>query len=291
MRKLVLLAAFLLVATALLSNAYAVQFLSIEGNINDSSVHTKLSFTMEANSTLQDFPLYMTETVSNFAYGGNAAHKCIASRSGGLTTINCALNLTSENRSFYIEYDTTDYVKVVDQTNFLFDAQFMIGSPQTLFISFKLPEGMALTNDTGTIIPGGYATVSDGRHIIITWKLENDPHPPGTIRFPYERVVEQPLFDLRIVALLIIVVIAAAVVYFWRRSKKERVVYDLLDEYEKKVYEVIRLHDGKVKQNAIVRETGISRAKVSRVVQDLVRRGLVTSVRSGRTNIVEFKKK
>jgi len=67
-------------------------------------------------------------------------------------------------------------------------------------------------------------------------------------------------------------------------------VMEVLDEYEKKVYEIVK-EAGKIRQNEIVEKTGFSKARVSRVLKSLAEKKLVKVEKRGRTNIVEALKK
>ncbi|MBI4896125.1 MAG: hypothetical protein HY832_01095 [Candidatus Aenigmarchaeota archaeon] len=62
----------------------------------------------------------------------------------------------------------------------------------------------------------------------------------------------------------------------------------ILTEHERKVLEIV-IRDKKVDQRKVVKETDFSKAKVSRIVQDLLLRGVLEKVRKGRTNILTLK--
>jgi uncharacterized membrane protein len=68
-------------------------------------------------------------------------------------------------------------------------------------------------------------------------------------------------------------------------------VLSVLDDFERKVLDVIVNAGGTVNQKKVVQETNLSKAKVSRVVQDLVKRGLIQAERLGRTNKLKLVKK
>jgi uncharacterized membrane protein len=65
----------------------------------------------------------------------------------------------------------------------------------------------------------------------------------------------------------------------------ESVVKTLTDE-ERKVVEVLAVHDGKYLQKYIRNEAGLSRLKTHRIVARLAERGIVTLEKTGNTNQV-----
>lgn len=57
---------------------------------------------------------------------------------------------------------------------------------------------------------------------------------------------------------------------------------------ERKVLEVLAIHDGTQLQKLIVKESGLSKLKTHRIVSRFVERGIATAVKSGNTNEVSL---
>lgn len=53
---------------------------------------------------------------------------------------------------------------------------------------------------------------------------------------------------------------------------------------ERKVLEILAMHDGRHLQKLIVKESGLSRLKTHRIVSRFVERGIATAAKSGNTN-------
>jgi uncharacterized membrane protein len=116
-----------------------------------------------------------------------------------------------------------------------------------------------------------------------------------------------PYFMVGIVALVgVIIVSAGGLVYFFmfpeiktgqaRHSEQvsaqnstayEAIVKTLTDE-ERKVIEVLTVHDGKYLQKYIRKEAGLSRLKTHRILARLAVRGIVTLNKFGNTNEVQL---
>jgi DNA-binding transcriptional ArsR family regulator len=165
-----------------------------------------------------------------------------------------------------------------------------------------LPIGMII-KDEKEIFPSNFRTLSNGRNILVYWELENvSSNQPLSFRVRYQSV--QPSSEVfgKFYLLIFILVIALFFVSFYAIKKRrvivkkivrvrpEKILVEALDEYERKVYEIVR-EAGKIKQNEIVSKTGFSKARVSRVLKSLAERKLVKVEKRGRTNIVEILKK
>jgi len=165
-----------------------------------------------------------------------------------------------------------------------------------------LPVGMII-KDENDIFPSGYRTLSNGRNILVYWELENvSSTQPLVFRVKYQSIQSSPeifnKFYLLILLLLIALFFVALYAFKKRkvivkkivRVRPEKIVMEVLDEYEKKVYEIVK-EAGKIRQNEIVAKTGFSKARVSRVLKSLAEKKLVKVEKRGRTNIVEALKK
>jgi uncharacterized membrane protein len=67
----------------------------------------------------------------------------------------------------------------------------------------------------------------------------------------------------------------------------ESVVKTLTDE-ERRIIEVLKVHDGKYLQKYIRKEAGLSRLKTHRIIARFAERGLVTLEKAGNTNQVSL---
>lgn len=62
-----------------------------------------------------------------------------------------------------------------------------------------------------------------------------------------------------------------------------------LDEEEKKIYDIIKQKEGSIYQSDLVRESGLSKVRVTRILDRLVTKGIVERNRRGMTNIIILK--
>lgn len=163
-------------------------------------------------------------------------------------------------------------------------------------INIKIPNGMALSdNKNYPLSPTDGNIWSDGRRIIISWESENlqkgDVIP---IRIYYESLDAGIIAYLNQTWFVILVfgVILSAVITNRLLSKKSQLVLSVLNENEKMVVDIIKSqHTDKIDQRQVVKLSGFSKAKVSRIIQSLEERGLLEREKRGRKNIISLKSK
>lgn len=164
-------------------------------------------------------------------------------------------------------------------------------------IVVKIPEMMVLINDDLLpISPSSGDMVSDGRRIIIKWKLRDqftgDIIP---LRIYYENT--KPSNILQFISykwiILLLLIIAVGIFFVYEKlSKKSSIVLSVLNEAERIVVDIIQKKGNKdVDQRVIVSDSGFSKAKISRILQSLEARGVISIRRSGRKNRVDLKKR
>ncbi|MCD6434183.1 MAG: MarR family transcriptional regulator [Candidatus Diapherotrites archaeon] len=72
------------------------------------------------------------------------------------------------------------------------------------------------------------------------------------------------------------------------QKPKEESILKLFNSSEQQVLKVLKKHSGKATQAAIVRETGLDKVKVFRIIEKFLAKGIVEKRRFGRTNIVKL---
>ena len=142
------------------------------------------------------------------------------------------------------------------------------------------------------------------------------PHDPVKGELcPYEKLVEiLPYFYVSITFLVIIGLLGIYMVFFADREKKViqeyqdkitkrlgdikkkefkedkfNLILSALDEYEQKVMKAVREQDG-ITQATLRIRTDLSKTKLSFILADLEKKGLITKVIQGKTNQIFLKK-
>ncbi len=170
-------------------------------------------------------------------------------------------------------------------------------SVDRMHVAVKLPLGAALVESLklgGTGLkpfePDFGREGSDGRRIFVSWAFDK-PVLGQTINVYaiYEVISGIDPFLLFAIILVLVVVAFLLTIMFVFRKQRIRDILPVLTEGERKVMEIL-LRDKEADQRAIVKETDFSKAKVSRVINDLIERGLVEKTARGRKNIIKLKK-
>lgn len=272
-----------------------VQYYGIDATLSDAGRST-VKITLTFQNPINSFNFSVIGKVENFNYTSNAGPINCQITPSGISFINCQMNLKQDKRTVEFYYETNDFVKNLNGKNY-FDTDFSINQNiASLSAYVRLPEGTALVE--GNIpnrlsFPQNATTVSDGRRIIILWSLAN-LQSNQQLRFQvlYEKVNQASILSLWPFIVAGILAVAAAIFVIFRYSRRtEKMVLSVLDEYERKVVDIINSAGGEVSQKKIVQETNLSKAKVSRVVKSLVDRGVVEIERLGRNNKIKLLKK
>lgn len=131
---------------------------------------------------------------------------------------------------------------------------------------------------------------SDGRRIFVRWALDK-PTIGDTLNVAvvYEQLGTAQISMFAVIIVAMIAAFFFAVTYFFRRSSV-REMLPVLNQSERHVVEILLREKGSVDQRSIVKETDFSKAKVSRIIQDLANRGVLEKVSRGRKNLIRLKK-
>jgi len=297
-RKLILLS-FLLSFLLLANISFAqIQYYGIDTTVNDKGkAFVKLTITFAKPE--KNLKFNIIGRIENFTATSIAGPVNCDVESGAITFINCDIPMTQEKRTVEISFETDDFVKKFED-KFYFDADLSLNKPvDQVYATVKLSEIFRLADqDLADKIsfPQNVTTISEfGRRIMIVWKLSNMiESQPLRFQFFYEEIQPPAIFSIRLRYFVVLGVVASSIIIYliYRfKRKPEKLILSVLDDFERKVVDVIVASGGTVNQKKVVQETNLSKAKVSRVVKSLVERGVIEVERLGRTNKLKLIKK
>ncbi len=146
-----------------------------------------------------------------------------------------------------------------------------------------------------SVLPKPESIDTDGRSIIITWK-KSDVAAQDSISMMvfYDR--QKSSFFL-ILALSIATVLGFFIIVFLIKRPKEvrevikevRNIDEHLKEDEEQVMKILKTKGGSCEQGTLVLITGMSKAYVSRVLQELEERKVIVKEKRGKKNIIHIK--
>lgn len=302
-------AALFILSLFLFSSAYASQIRNQEVVVqvgDDGIGKTSVDIYFEDLTTTDVYYFVFTSIGFLNASDDYGVLECDTKQYSYGTQLICKPNTeNTSNYSVHFDFDMLDLGSFSDNVSF-FTYDYSVRTPMNHFmLKFVLPTGMALIEKKGGISPyfpedGIIGSTEDGRHITITWTDENpslgDDYSYNVF---YEDVTQEitqiyrePLFYPILILAVIVLMFAVFLMFFRsRKSKKINTVLSVLHEGERRVIELLMQNENRCDQRGLVKDTGFSKAKMSRILLDLETRGLVVKTRRGRTNIVELSDK
>ena len=258
--------------------------------IEETNAFVKIFITFEKVEQ-KNFEMFFNGKIYNFNATSTANQINCKVLSEKISKINCNFVLKEDKKTIGFNFETKDLIAKIGNV-FYFNGDFSVWQDiKEAFIVVRLPEGYVLSEES-SILPKDAIITSDerGRRIVVVWRL-NDIKASQPLKF---QLAFEPTFFflpiLRLGAIVGIFLASILLIYLKRIRKPEEVVLSVLDEYERKVFEIIRKKK-QVRQRRVVQETNFSKAKVSRIVKNLENRGLIEVEKVGRTNILKLKKK
>lgn len=284
MKNILLMAALAAILLASLVRADSSRYDVSAEIFNNNTVHYKLVVVF-SNITSQNVTIPIG-LPSNIRVDST---ECEAMNGNLGTVVLCTLK--SDNTSIIIEYDSDD-VKM-QSGYYLFSNSFKIlNSTKAISVLVKLPEGSGLREPTEkSYSPTGALIGSDGRRPIINWVVSDPSSDRFDISIAFERIMEN-VFPFGIALALIIILFSGLGLFyqFYWRGKGVSLIMPVLKKDEKMIFNAIMKNGSGINQKVIVRESGYSKAKVSKVLKSLQERGLIKLERVGRTNKVHIAK-
>lgn len=297
--KLLSLLVFAVCFTGLsgLVKGVGLEYYGIEDTIReDLSVHNLITLKFDSPINHLDYQLQFkihNLTASGVGFG---PVDCTVIDMGETSVISCDIaGMTYEKNILKLSFDIRNAV-VRRGDKYEFTANYGVSLPiKRAVTTIKLPEKSILAEVVAnqSYFPRDGETLTDGRYIMVYWGRENITtgddlqfmvlySTPG---------IREPLSNYIIVFLtsIVIIIMIGMAVYLRKgaKTKSMDVVTSVLNDDERGIVNILNRHEGKCFQKVLVRESGFSKAKVSRLVKNLKRRGVVgVEPVSGRENMI-----
>jgi len=282
------------------AKAVELEYYGIENTINeDLSVYTIITLKFDTPINHLDYKLqFKIHNLTSEGLGFGPVNCEIIDR-GKTNDISCDIaGMTNEKNVLKLGFNVRDAVKRKGN-NYEFLANYAVSLPIKRTVSMiKLPENSILAYEVvnRSYFPRDGETLTDGRHIMIYWEKENLT-PEDNLQFSVLYTMSgarEPLYNYIIVflTLIVIIIMVGITVYLKkeRRTKSMDVVTSVLNDDERCIVNILNKREGKCLQKVLVRESGFSKAKVSRLVKNLKERGIIKlEPVSGRENRVLLK--
>ena len=276
--------AWILAAALLLQPSaypYEISGYTVTISISEGKVHERIDITLTDYDSMDIFEysfLYPLENLRVYDSQGKIDHEI---RSDLLL---CYVNLQGYNPyTFTIEFDTSGYVSQVKEGKWVFSPIFQFSVPVENFsIEITIPQDMAVVSP---IYPTPTSFYSYKESLVVKWKKETLEEGEEFLVLLGYKPVTSPASNRT----LIYYVFAAAFLAFISglylgRREKPRPEYVVADE--KVVLNAVRKAGGEIIQSDLVRNTGFSKAKVSKILSELEDRKIIRKEKYKRSNLI-----
>ncbi len=289
----------LLVAFVVLILASSVHAALTDWNVDisvndDGSNDWMVTLTYNDTVTKSDYfvlaKIYNVEVLVN-----NQSIMCDVTEDLGMSIV---CNSIETNEIVY-KFHTKKFVDTLPNNMKMFKYGFSVTQfVNKMHINLELPLGTALVEEsklgnTGLrpFDPDFGRQSTDGRRIFISWTFDKPILGQSINTYAiYEAIF--PIDQLTLFAIIITAIIVAFLSFLIMLSRKQKVrdILPVLTDGERKVMEILLREKGAVDQRVLVKETDFSKAKVTRVINDLVARGIIDKISKGRKNLIKLKK-
>ncbi len=250
---------------------------SITAVINARSDYDFISLMLPYDAEVVDFSVDGTPSLS----------ACKEERKVDGTLINCSV----ENGSFItLKFTSSDAVMMSgDELLFLMRLIFY-QNYDVCKIKLTLPENYIIASNEHAeplIIPSPYQLYTAGNNQIVLWNVKCGENALVELFVAGKRASKfsVPLYVAIPIAAIALIVIS----FFFLRKRKHPDIFDkFLVRDEKMIIDLLK-NKKEMKQKEIVRATGFSKAKVSRLLRNLEMRGVVVREKVGNACIVKLK--
>jgi uncharacterized membrane protein len=261
--------------------------------LDDTTTHTKINFQFSEGMSEINFPF--TGEIRDFKVTDG---KCSIKEEEIIKIIHCepSSKFIVGRATIKTEFMQIGLIQKSGNVSFFsFDIPILWPTDK-IFVNIGLPSGSVITEKVIIpVSPSEGFIGSDGKRITTSWNfIEKAPGDIIPIRIYYESLSTTGRVDYlryRWLIAIVLIMLASFIFIYKKFSKKSELVLSVLNEGERMIVDIIK-KEGKneVDQRKIVAQVGFSKAKVSRIVQSLVGRGIVDVERVGKRNKITLKK-
>jgi uncharacterized membrane protein len=169
-----------------------------------------------------------------------------------------------------------------------------------LSLKLVLDEGYVVSKD---VYPAPKQIESDGRKIIVDWQFTNLKQDSSVPLFVIIENVKQNNYLMTVLEIMLLILVCILIVYLIRKASEKRMarigikkvkkvredITKFLLDNEKKVFDEVQ-KEKEIWQKTLQLKTQLSKVKLSRVLKNLEKRGLIKKINFGKTNKILMRK-
>lgn len=270
----------------------------IENNLLRENV--TLTITNTFDTSLEELSYPFAEDIREVvAYDGEGLLGSEVDHRMGSTYVKCNFRepvLPGEQVTVTFTYLNPGAITTVGESYLLSTTYSLLANVKNFRVVLMLPEGYGISEEGVSIVPTPDEISSDGRRVIVVWDMR-DPIPVEFREFRlfvrYENLVTDYAGYIAPGAVGMFLILLALLGYRTisnRRDDEAREEndaitskIDILREDEQQILRMV-LEENGIEQRKIQDETGFSKAKVSKIISELEKRGAIIKEQIGRKN-------
>lgn len=278
------------------AEALGLEYYGLENTINnDLSVSSTV--TLKFSEPISHLEYGLAFRAENLSVESKFTSDCELESDEKTSVIYCDfIGMSEEDNLLKLKFITNDAVRKING-NYQFNINYGISLPiERSFAIIELPENGVLTKQPAneSYYPPTGKVITDGKHIMTYWQEENLTSGDSmqfSVLFSFPAFFPTSGDSFLIAGLTILIIVAmVGIAVYMRRGEKIETVTSVLNEDERAIVDILKRNGGKALQKVLVRESGFSKAKVSRLVKNLKERGVVDiEPVSGRENRILLK--
>ena len=215
------------------------------------------------------------------------------------TELNNFVNIFGTAVKIKIKYNSESYIEKSSKNYFTAEVIPLIDG--NLEINIILPEGAVLDKpytDKGSssIYPKPNSLETNGKNMIIIWKDEAKSYDPFSLFIVYN----YSRFNYYILIMLILFIAVIYLIFNTRKKKEKKLknkkikkdsIEKHLKDEEKLVVSILKKKKGECTQSTLVTLTNMSKASLSRLLQELEQRNIIRKEQKGNKNLIILKRR
>ena len=267
--------------------------------MDDTLARIKTNFTVYNEEPIGNLTLVLAENAQGLLVEIDQKNKTCLVQS---TFARCG-SLTKGNHTVTYSYSSSYPIATVGENTLFKHSVELPYATEQQEIELQLPIGYVIPREQGKndefyISPEPKEVSSDGQHIILFW--EGDAQEFSISVLTRELGGVSYLTGFLALALLLVIALLVALKYVLTKQKNstktkpkkqpQQVIIPGLMESEQTIVDLLKKNNEMWQKN-LLKETGFSKAKLSRTIRNLEERGVVTRTIYGNANKVSLKKK
>ena len=206
--------------------------------------------------------------------------------------------INGTSRNLTISYSSGEYIENAKKTYFTAEVVSLLD--EKLKIRVILPEGAALDKsfknnlEEASVYPKPGKIETNGKNLIITWNYDAEKNENFPLFVIYN--IKNFNYIYLIISLMILIIIISFVI---KKNKKIKIktikikdnIEEHLKEEEKLIVNILKQKKGECTQATLVTLTSMSKASLSRLLNELEKRNIIEKEQKGNRNLIILKQR